>query len=252
MLSLAIDFEFGVVREYMFNDVILEGVWITLQVAILAQVIGVVLGVLFALMRVSGSRVLGVLAGIYVWIFRGTPALLQLLILYFGIPQLFDNQTVTTELTAFRAAIIAFGINEGAYMTEIMRAGILSVESGQMDAAKSVGMTQLQAMRRIVLPQAMRVVVPPTGNEFIALLKNSSVAFTIGLVELTGAANLIYSVNFKIMELLVVAGIWYLIIVTVFSLIQVEIERAFAIGDRERPQTLFSRMSDMMAGRRIP
>jgi polar amino acid transport system permease protein len=174
------------------------------------------------------------------------------LILYFGIPQLFDNQTVTTELTAFRAAIIAFGINEGAYMTEIMRAGILSVESGQMDAAKSLGMTQLKAMRRIVLPQALRVVVPPSGNEFIALLKNSSVAFTIGLVELTGAANLIYSVNFKIMELLVVAAIWYLIIVTVFSLLQAEVERALSIGDRDRPQTLFSRMSDMMAGRRIP
>jgi len=252
MITLAIDFDFGVVREYMFNDVILEGVWITLQVAVIAQIIGVILGVLFALMRVSGSRVLGLFAGIYVWLFRGTPALLQLLILYFGIPQLFDNQTITTELTAFRAAIIAFGINEGAYMTEIMRAGILSVESGQMDAAKSVGMTQMQAMRRIVLPQAMRVVVPPTGNEFIALLKNSSVAFTIGLVELTGAANLIYSVNFKIMELLVVAGIWYLVIVTVFSLVQVEIERALSIGDRDRQQSLFSRMSDMMAGRRIP
>lgn len=251
-MNLAIDFEFSVVREYMFNDVILEGVWITLQVAVLAQIIGVVLGVLFALMRVSGNRALGILAGIYVWLFRGTPALLQLLILYFGIPQLFDNQTITTELTAFRAAVIAFGVNEGAYMTEIMRAGILSVEGGQMDAAKSVGMTQLQAMRRVVLPQAMRVVVPPTGNEFIALLKNSSVAFTIGLVELTGAANLIYSVNFKIMELLVVAGIWYLVIVTVFSLVQVEIERMLAVGDRDRPQTLFSRMSDMMAGRRVP
>jgi polar amino acid transport system permease protein len=252
MVILALDFDVGVVREYLFNDVILEGVWVTLQIAVLAQVIGIVLGILFALMRMSGNRALGVLAGVYVWLFRGTPALLQLLIIYFGIPQLFDNPTVTTELTAFRAAVIAFGINEGAYMTEIMRAGVLSVESGQMDAARSLGMTQLRAMRRIVLPQAMRVVVPPTGNEFIALLKNSSVAFTIGLVELTGAANLIYSVNFKIMELLVVAGIWYLVIVTVFSLAQAEIERMLAIGDRERPQTLFSRMGEMMAGRRLP
>jgi polar amino acid transport system permease protein len=119
-----------------------------------------------------------------------------------------------------------------------------------MDAGKSLGMTQLQAMRRIVLPQAMRVVVPPTGNEFIALLKNSSVAFTIGLVELLGAANLIYSVNFKIMELLVVAGIWYLAITTVFSFAQAEIERLLAVADRERPQTLFSRVLDLMAARR--
>ena len=249
-MNLAIDFEFSVVREYLFNDVVLEGVWITLQVAVVAQIIGVVLGVLFALMRVSGNRALQFAAGFYVWLFRGTPALLQLLILYFGIPQLFGNQTLTTELTAFRAAIIAFGINEGAYMTEIMRAGILSVESGQMDAARSVGMTQLQAMRRVILPQAMRVVVPPTGNEFIALLKNSSVAFTIGLVELLGAVNLIYSVNFKIMELLVVAGIWYLVITTVFSLAQAEIERLLAIADRDRPQTLFSRMVDLMGSRR--
>ena len=249
-MNLAIDFEFRVVREYLFNDVVLEGVWITLQVAVLAQIIGVVLGVMFALMRVSGNRALQFAAGFYVWLFRGTPALLQLLILYFGIPQLFGNQTLTTELTAFRAAIIAFGINEGAYMTEIMRAGILSVESGQMDAARSVGMTQLQAMRRVILPQAMRVVVPPTGNEFIALLKNSSVAFTIGLVELLGAVNLIYSVNFKIMELLVVAGIWYLVITTVFSLAQAEIERLLAIADRDRPQTLFSRMVDLMGSRR--
>ncbi|MEO7665551.1 MAG: amino acid ABC transporter permease [Dehalococcoidia bacterium] len=249
-MNLAIDFEFSVVREYLFNDVVLEGVWITLQVAVVAQIIGVVLGVLFALMRVSGNRVLQFAAGFYVWLFRGTPALLQLLILYFGIPQLFDNQTLTTELTAFRAAIIAFGINEGAYMTEIMRAGILSVESGQMDAARSVGMTQLQAMRRVILPQAMRVVVPPTGNEFIALLKNSSVAFTIGLVELLGAVNLIYSVNFKIMELLVVAGIWYLVITTVFSLAQAEIERMLSSGAQDRPQTIFSRMLDLMGSRR--
>jgi len=249
-VNLAIDFDFSVVREYMFNDVILRGVWKTIQVAVLAQVIGVVLGILFALMRVSGSRALGFAAGFYVWLFRGTPALLQLLILYFGVPQLFSSQTVTTELTAFRAAIIAFGLNEGAYMTEIMRAGILSVENGQMDAGKSLGMTQLQAMRRIVLPQAMRVVVPPTGNEFIALLKNSSVAFTIGLVELLGAANLIYSVNFKIMELLVVAGIWYLAITTVFSFAQAEIERLLAVADRERPQTIFSRVLDLMASRR--
>ncbi len=249
-MTLALEFDFGVVREYMFNDVILDGVWTTIQIAVLAQLIGVVLGVLFALMRVSGNRALGFAAGFYVWFFRGTPALLQLMILYLGIPRMFDNQTLTTELTAFRAAVIAFGVNEGAYMTEIMRAGILSVEGGQMDAGKSLGMTQLQAMRRIILPQAMRVVVPPTGNEFIALLKNSSVAFAIGLVELLGAANLIYSVNFNVMELLVVAGIWYLAITTVFSIAQAEIERLLAVSDRERPLTLVSRVLDLMAARR--
>jgi polar amino acid transport system permease protein len=250
MPLLNIDFEFDVVRHYMFNDVILEGVWVTLQVAVIAQVIGIVLGIGFALMRTARNPVFGVISGFYVWMFRGTPALLQLLILYFGVPQLFDNQTLTNELTAFRAAIIAFGINEGAYMTEVMRAGILSVESGQMDAAKSLGMTQMKAMRHVIFPQAFRVVVPPTGNEFIALLKNSSVAFTIGLVDLLGAANLIYSVNFDTMELLVVAGIWYLAMTTVFSIGQAELERVLAVGDRDRPQTIFSRVIELTGGRR--
>jgi len=245
---LAIDFEFDVVRRFLFDDVIIEGAWLTLQIAVLAQVLGVALGVLFALMRISRNPAARAASGFYVWFFRGTPALLQLFILYFGVPQLFDNHTVTTELSAFRAAIIAFGVNEGAYMSEIVRAGILSVEGGQMDAAKSLGMTHMQAMRRIILPQAMRVVVPPTGNEFIAMLKNSSLAAAIGVTELLGASRLIYSVNFKIMELLVVAAIWYLAFTTVFSILQAELERALAIGERDRPQTLFSRAMTAMGG----
>jgi polar amino acid transport system permease protein len=201
-------------------------------------------------MRTARHPVPRVVAGFYVWFFRGTPVLLQLWILYFGLPQMINNQSFTNELTAFRAAVIALGINEGAYMTEIVRAGIISVEGGQMDAAKSVGMTQMQAMRFVILPQALRVAIPPTGNEFIAMLKNSVLAATIGLVELLGASRLIYSVNFKFMELLVVAAIWFLAFTTVFSILQAELERALAVGDRERPQTLFSRVVDLMGGRR--
>src|SRR3970040_919911 len=119
-----------------------------------------------------------------------------------------------------------------------------------MDAAKSLGMTQLQAMRHVVLPQALRVVVPPTGNEFIAMLKNSSLASAIGLVELLLAARLIYTTNFDIMELLVVAAIWYLAFTTIFSLGQAELERVLAVGQRERAETLFSRVLLVMGGRR--
>ena len=250
MPTLAIDFEFGEVRRFLFNEEVRQGAWVTIQVAVLAQVIGIILGVLFALMRTSRNPIANGVAGFYVWFFRGTPALLQLFILYFGVPQLFESRELTTELTAFRAAIIAFGVNEGSYMTEIVRAGIQSVEGGQMDAAKSLGMTHMQAMRRIVLPQALRVAVPPTGNEFIAMLKNSSLASAIGLVELLGASRLIYSVNFKIMELLVVAAIWYLAFTTVFSILQAELERVLAVGQREQPETLFSRMLAIMGGRR--
>ena len=250
MTTLAIDFEPDVVWRFLFNPLIREGAWRTIQVAVLAQLAGVFLGLVFALMRVSRNPLINGVSGFYVWFFRGTPVLLQLYILYFGIPQLFNNQTLTTELTAFRAAVIAFAVNEGAYMTEIMRAGILSVESGQMDAAKSVGMTQFQAMRHVVLPQALRVVVPPTGNEFIAMLKNTSLASAISLVELLQGSALIYSTNFKFMELLVVAAIWYLAMTSVFSLLQAELERALSVGERERPETLFSRALTIMGGRR--
>ena len=250
MITLAIDFEVDVVWRFLFNPLIREGAWRTIQVAVAAQVLGVLLGLSFALMRISRNPAASVFSGFYVWFFRGTPVLLQLYILYFGVPQLFDNQTLTTELTAFRAAVLAFGVNEGAYMSEIVRAGILSVEAGQMDAAKSLGMTQLQAMRHVVLPQALRVVVPPTGNEFIAMLKNTSLASAIGLVELLHASQLIYAVNFQFMELLVVAAIWYLAFTTVFSLGQAELERMLAIGVRERPETLFSRAMTIMGGRR--
>jgi polar amino acid transport system permease protein len=246
----AIDFEWGVVWRFLFNPVIREGAWRTIQVAVLAQIIGISLGGLVALMANSRNRLSRFVAGFYVWFFRGTPALLQLFILYFGVPQLFGNQTLTNELTAFRAAIIAFGVNEGAYMSEIVRSGIISVETGQMDAAKSLGMTQLQAMRHIVLPQALRVVLPPTGNEFIAMLKNTSLASAIGMVELLQASRLIYSVNFKIMELLVVAAIWYLAFTSIFSVLQAEVERWLSAGDRERPETILSRAKTIMGSRR--
>lgn len=249
-MFLALDFDFEVVREFLFNEQIRKGAWVTIQVSVLAQLVGVILGGFFALLRISRNWLLRFIAGFYVWFFRGTPALLQLLILYFGLPQVVDSQQFTNELTAFRCAIIAFGINEGAYMTEIMRSGLLSVESGQMDAARSLGMPHLTAMRRVVFPQALRVVVPPTGNEFIAMLKNSSLAFTIGLVELLGASKLIYSVNFKFMELLTVAAIWYLAFTTAFALLQAELERRLAIGDREQQQSIWERIISLTGGRR--
>jgi len=238
----SLDFDPDVVWKFLFNSVILEGARTTIIVAILAQALGVSLGIASALMRMSKNPLLNVPANLYVWFFRGTPLLVQLLFWYNGVPELFDNPDLTHQLTSFRVAIFALGVNEGAYMTEIVRAGIESVEAGQMDAAKSLGMTHGTAMRRVILPQALRVILPPTGNEFIAMLKNSSLCLVIALVELTTAARSIYSVNFKFMELLVVASIWYLGMTTVFSLLQAELEARLAIGARERPRTLFVRM----------
>ena len=250
MWMLALDFEWDTVWRYLWHPLIREGAWITLQVAVLAQIVGVVLGTVLAVLGRGRNPVARGFTGVYVWLFRGTPVLLQLFILYFGVPRFFDEPRLTQELTAFRAAIIAFGLNEAAYMSEIIRSGILSVEGGQMDAAKSLGMTQLRAMRHIVLPQAMRVVVPPTGNEFIAMLKNTSLASVIGLNELLLRSRAIYAVNFDILELLFVAALWYLAFTTIFSLLQAELERALAIADRERPTTILSRMIEIMGGRR--
>jgi polar amino acid transport system permease protein len=135
-------------------------------------------------------------------------------------------------------------------MAEIVRSGILSVESGQMDAAKSLGMTNLQATRRIILPQSIRVVVPPTGNEFIAMLKNTSVAFVIAVVELTNAARIQSARNFQPMELYTVAAIWYLAVVSVFSVLQAEVEGLVLSTERERPRTIFFRAVTILGGGR--
>jgi polar amino acid transport system permease protein len=245
----SLDFDPDVVWRFLFNSVILEGAQRTLIVAIAAQALGVFLGVVSALMRMSKNPLLNGPANLYVWFFRGTPLLIQLLFWYNGVPQLFNNPDITRELTSFRVAIFGLAVNEGAYMTEIVRAGIESVEGGQMDAGKSLGMTYAMAMRRIILPQAFRVVLPPTGNEFIAMLKNSSLAFAIGLVELSNAARSIYSVNYNVMELLVVASIWYLVMTTVFSLIQAELESRLAVGVGNRPPTLFGRMTEAFGTR---
>lgn len=176
------------------------------------------------------------IAGAYIWLFRGTPLLVQLAFVYFVIPS-FTNYgfTWTGALSPAWAATIALGLNEGAYMSEIVRAGITSVAGGQMEAAQSLGMTRGLAMRRIVLPQAIRIIIPPTGNEFISILKNSSLAYSIGVIELWGQSRLVFT-GFgglgggRYFELITVAATWYLILTTVFSFFQVHIERHFQRG----------------------
>ena len=247
---LEVRFDWGTVGDFLFNPVILKGLRTTLQIAALAMVLGIVLGIVLGVMRVSRSPFASGAASLYVWFWRGTPVVLQLLLMYFGLRQVFENDTFRENWTPFRAAVITFALNEAAYMAEIVRGGILSVEAGQMDAAKSLGMRNLQAMRRVILPQSLRVVVPPTGNEFIAMLKNTSVAFAIAIVELTNAARIQAARNFQSMELYTVAAFWYLVVVTVFSFLQAEVERLLTAGERDRPQTLFSRaMAIMGSGR---
>jgi len=232
---LAEDFDFGTVREYLFRDTIVQGAKNTLYISVLAQLIGIVIGTLTAVPRNLKVPVVGQLCGLYVWVFRGTPLLLQLIFVFSALPLYapddfgfgpFEYHRQWLLLSPFQAALIALALNEGAYMSEIMRAGIESIETGQMDASKSLGMTRLQAMRHVILPQAARVVVPPTGNEFNAMLKNSSLASVISYRELLFSARGVYARNYQIMELLVVASLWYLFFTTVWTLIQSEIEQA--------------------------
>src|SRR5215831_16064414 len=206
------------------SHVFFRTLWATVYISVVSQVFGVLLGLLAALARMSRFAPLRWISGVYVWIFRGTPLLVQIFYVYFAFSWPTLNFGIWTVPDAAIAGIVALSINEGAYMREIIRAGIDSVDRGQMEAAKSVGMTYGKAMRRIVLPQAARVIVPPLGNEFNNMLKTTSLAYAIGLAELTYTAQVYGAQSFSYFELLIVATFYYLILTTVWSYIQSWIE----------------------------
>ena len=209
----------------------------------IAMALGIALGVVLAVMRQSPNRLVAAGSWAYIWVFRGTPVLVQLLFwnfiaaLYptiglgipFGGPELV-HADANALVTPFAAAILGLALNEAAYMAEIVRAGIISVDAGQTDAAHALGMTRLQTMRRIVLPQAMRVVVPPTGNETISMLKTTSIVSVIAYTDLLYAVQLIYAENYRQVPLLLVACIWYLVFTSVLSIGQHLLERRLSRG----------------------
>ncbi len=215
-------FSWDTVWQNLFSGLFINAALTTLWLSVVAQLAGVIIGLFLALMRMSKFPLLTWPARFYIWLFRGSPLLVQILILFDGLPQI--SQDLTPFLTPYVCVLIALSLNEGAYMAEIVRAGITSVEAGQMEAAKSLGMRYSLAMRRIVLPQAARVVVPPLGNEFNNMLKTTSLASIIGVLELTGTAKVYGSQNFTIFELLIVATFYYLFLTTVWGYIQNWIE----------------------------
>ena len=213
-------FRWDIVWQFLFSSFIFQAAWTTLWISVVAQSCGVVLGLFIALMRMSRFPLLSGFARAYTWFFRGSPLLVQVLLLWDGLPKLVPSLL----LPDFAVILVAFSFNEGAYMAEIIRAGITSVDPGQMEAAKSLGMRYSLAMRRIVLPQAARVIVPPLGNEFNNMLKTTSIASVIGLQELTGTAEIFGSPTFSIFELLIVATFYYLLLTTLWSFVQGWIE----------------------------
>jgi polar amino acid transport system permease protein len=249
-------FEWSVVRQYLTSGPVLRGLVTTLELTVISMAIGIALGILLAVMRLSPNPLVSGASGLYIWFFRGTPVLVQILFWYniaalypkvpIGIPfgPQFAHIDANTLITPFVAAMLALGLNEGAYMAEIVRAGIISVDEGQAEAAQSLGMTRLLTMRRIVLPQAMRVIIPPTGNETISMLKTSALAAVIATPELLYSVQLIYARTYQTIPLLIVASIWYLVATTVLSVGQYYLERHFGRGTgRNRPMTPLARLS---------
>lgn len=227
----------GIVGQFLTVPTILSGAVNTIIMAVLAMAVGILLGIVIAVMRGSVNPVLRWTAIGYTWLFRGMPVLLQLMLWYnialvfpvVGIPGVWSTRMVNV-MTPFLAALLGLGLSEAAYASEIIRAGILSVDSGQYEAAQTIGMTRLHALRRIVLPQAMRVVIPPLGNEFIGMVKTTSLASVIQYTEVLFRAETIYYANYHVVELLFVACFWYLVTVSVLTVLQVPLERRFARG----------------------
>jgi len=233
------DIAYRDVPKFFLFPVMLEGLWHTIVLAIAAQSAGIAIGLIVAIMRRSENPVAWGTASLYIWIFRGVPVLLQLLIWYnlalafkvIAIPGLFSIST-NAVMTSFVAGLLGLGLNESAYMSEIIRAGFNSIDKGQIEAAHAIGMTPGRTLRRVILPQAMRVIIPPTGNDFINMLKETSLVSVISYLELIQAANDISSHNLEVMETLLAAAIWYMLLVTIASIGQHYLERWLA-GDRK-------------------
>ena len=236
-------FQWAIVGHYMLHPQVLRGVASTLELTLVVMVAGAAAGVVLALMRVSAGRVLPFCASAYIWFFRGTPVLVQLVFWYnlaslfpklslgvpFGGPKFYEVSS-TAAISSFTAALLGLGLNEAAYMAEIIRAGLLSVDPGQTEAAKALGYRPAQCFRVIVLPQAMRAIVPPTGNQVIGMLKYTSLASVVALSELMNSVENIYTRTFETVPLLIVAALWYLGIVSVLSVVQGSIERYYGRG----------------------
>ncbi len=248
--SLQFQFDLNFFLDFVFNPkpALIGGLIITVYVAVVAQIMGVILGILSALAGMSRNRALRAISGVYVWFFRGTPVLVQIFLVYFGTPyllggiDLFPNHLRAGPLDlqgAVLAGLVALGVNEGAYMSEIVRAGILSVDPGQTEAAKSLGMTYRLTMSRIVLPQALRVIVPPLGNEFNNMLKTTSLLSVIAVPELFRHAQNVNSATFHSFEAYFGVALYYLLLTTIWSTIQSRIERRLGESTRGEEQTTF-------------
>ncbi len=254
VLAVALDFgiivannpNFGwpVVAAYFFDSTVMEGLYITLSLTVVAMIIGVALGLILAIARMSQDRLASSLSNLFIWFFRGTPLLVQL-IFWYNLSTLFPKISLaipfgptlvswnTNDLiTPLTAAIVGLALNEAAYMAEIIRGGLLSVDKGQGETAAAFGMTRARALRRIIIPQAMRSIVPPTGNQLISMIKATSLVSVIAMADLLYSVQSIYNRTFEVIPMLLVAVVWYLLITSVLNVGQSAIERHYNRGER--------------------
>ena len=249
----------GVVGQYFFSRRVLDGLVLTVELTVIAMAIGIALGIVLAVMRMSPNPLVSGSSWVYIWFFRGTPVLVQIFFWFnlnlvvksidIGIPftSFWLHASTNSLIPPFTAALLGLGLNEAAYMAEIVRAGIISVEHGQTEAAQALGMNRGLVMRRIVLPQAMRVVIPPTGNETISMLKTTSLATIAAVTELFTRQQQIATATYAVLELLIVASIWYLVMTSILTVGQYYVERRFARGSlRGMPPTPFQRFRRML------
>lgn len=237
--------------KYLFDTRILEGAWVTLQLTVYSMIIAIILGITIAVMRLSPNPVVRSVAWVYLWLFRGTPVYVQLVfwglvpIIYksisVGVPFTEFVATIETKdlLNYFTLAVIGLALNEAAYMAEIVRAGLLSVDKGQDEAAIALGLGWGHTMTRVILPQAMRVIIPPTGNEVISMLKTTSLVAAVPLtLDLYGRQRDIAAVTYQPVPMLIVASIWYLLVTSILMVGQYYLEKHFAKGVAQRPDVM--------------
>lgn len=254
----SVDFQWGYFRDLVLHPShsFLIGLWTTVYVSVLAQAIGVALGLVVELVRRSRRAPLRAVAGFYIWLLRGTPLLVQIVLVYNGLAALgvyrFKDLAILglTVPGVIQAGILTLAVNESAYMAEIIRASINSVDRGQMEAAESIGMTRGRAMRYVILPQAVRVMIPPLGNEFNNMMKVTSLLSVIGVEELFLNAQEINSTTFRTFEIFLAAAIYYLALTTIWGFIQAWLERRLASrsGESVRP-SLGNRLFGFGGGR---
>lgn len=238
--------EWPVIGRYLFFPAILQGLWVTLYLTVGAMVIGIVLGVLLAAGRLSSNKLVSGVSNAYVWFFRGTPTLVQLIFWYniaiflprveIGLPGAEPVFSANTNdlISPIIAALLGLGLNEAAYMGEVVRGGLLAVPHGQVEAAQSVGLSTRKTFLQIVLPQAMRAIVPPTGNQIIIMLKGTSLVSVMAVSDLFYTASGIYQTNGKVVPLLIVASIWYLVFTSILYFFQSRLEKRFGRGFNRR------------------